>query len=60
MKLYKCLYEAGNGCTGEFTFWSSHRAGSKSNKYDAIDEMKKRWITSYGIIDIYRFKEGEC
>lgn len=30
-RLYKCLYDAGNGCTGEFDFWSDCRARSKAN-----------------------------
>lgn len=58
MRLYKCLYDAGNGCTGEFNFWSNNRARSKANKEDARDEMKLRFGRRYEIIDIYLFEEG--
>lgn len=58
MRLYKCLYDAGNGCTGEFNFWSDCRARSKRNKEDARNEMKLRFNKHYEIIDIYLFEEG--
>jgi hypothetical protein len=59
-RLYKCLYDAGNGCTGEFNFWSDRRARSKANKEDARDEMKLRFNKCHEIIDIYLFEEGRA
>ena len=55
---YINLYDAGNGCIGEFNFWSNNRARSKANKKDARDEMKLRFGRRYEIIDIYLFEEG--
>lgn len=52
-RLYRCLYEAGNGCTGEFDFWSDCRAGSKGNKEDAVSKMKLKLNKTFEIIDIY-------
>lgn len=62
MRLYKCLYDAGNGYTGEFNFWSNNRARSKANKEDAENEMKLRFGRHghYEIIDIYLFEEGRA
>ena len=47
------LYDAGNGCTGEFDFWSDCRAGSKGNKEDAVSKMKLKLNKTFEIIDIY-------
>lgn len=58
MRLYKCLYDAGNSYTGEFNFWSNNRARSKANKEDAENAMKLRFGRRYEIIDVYLFEEG--
>lgn len=59
-RLYKCIYDVGNGCTGEFNFWSDCRARSKANKEDAENAMKLRFGKRCEIIDTYLFEEGRA
>ena len=49
---YLAIYDNGNS-TGEFEFYSKHRAGSKANLEDAQSKAKRIYGSSKNITDIY-------
>ena len=42
MKKYIVFYDDGHDF-GDTTFWSSHRAGSKANERDALEELRSKY-----------------
>lgn len=57
MRKYRAFWNNGHD-TGEFEFWSNHRAGSKANLKDAYRQYQKKYSYSKNstikITDIYR------
>lgn len=52
-RLYRAITDDGHDY-GTFTFYSKHKAGSKANYYDALEEQRRLGRRHKRIIDISR------